>query len=270
MTIKTLDINYKISNLFFLILLFCLPLKSIAQFPDIDKLKFGGWFGMEQGRYIPKNDLYQYYYDDEVDSTLYCCPQSRIKKYVDFIKNKSEQVISNKAGYKFYSSLKFQDFVVIYHDYHNIYNFDSIQYEIEKCGRVNYWLTYSFFPDSITEYGFGLEFDFEGNCISKLKIPNQSENPSFNDIIPFHEALETAKQILNPKLIESIKLEYCDSTNSFCWLVTTKEYKPQVQVEIGKNKFKTINNVYENELLFINAQTSKIISRKKEYWFVEI
>ena len=124
------------------------PLYGFGQQPDTTKLKFGGWFGMENDRYIPKNDFYQYYYDDSVDSTIYCCTQNRIRKYVDFTKGKARDCIIKRAGEAFYKSLQHESFSVIYHNYHDIENFDSLMYDIDKCGDVNYWLTYSYFSDS--------------------------------------------------------------------------------------------------------------------------
>lgn len=250
----------KTGQIFFLALMIYFPIVGYAQQPDFEKLKFGGWFGMENDRYIPKNDFYQYYYDDTVDSTIYCCTQNRIRKYVDFTKGKAKDCIIKRAGEDFYNSLQHESFSVIYHNYHDIKSFDSLMYDIDKCGDVNYWLTYSYFPDSITQYGFGIELDFKGNCISKIKIPIQATNKNFKEIIPFAKIYKIALQNFNSKPIESIKLEYCEEINSFCWLVT-EDYKPQVQKEIGENTFEVIGNEYKIELLYINAQTGKIVKR---------
>lgn len=260
MNYSIFNIGLKKRQIFLLTLIIGLSVNGFAQQPDFDKLKFGGWFGMENDRYIPTNDFYQYYYDDSIDSTIYCCTQNRIRKYVDFTKAKAKNCIIQRAGVDFYNSLQLESFSVIYHNYQDIENFDSLMYDIEKCGDVNYWLTYSYFPDSITQYGFGIELDTRGNCISEIKIPILSTNKNFKKIIPFAKIYEIAIQNFNSKPIESIKLDYCKEINSFCWLVT-EDYEPQVQKEIGDNTFEVIGDEYKIELLYINAQTGKIVKR---------
>lgn len=243
------------------------PLLGFAQHPDTAKLQFGGWFGMENDRDSPKNDFYQYYYDNSVDSTVYCCTQNRIRKYVDFTKGTAKDCIIKRAGEDFYNSLHHEGFSVIYHNYHDIENFDSLMYEIDKCGEVNYWLTYSYYPDSITQYGFGIELDKKGNCVSKIKIPIQSTNRGFKEIITFDKIYGIVVQNFNSKPIESIKLEYCEKVNSFCWLVT-EDYEPQVKKKIGENAFEVIGDFYMIELLYINAQTGKIVNRENKTGFI--
>lgn len=263
MTIPGLYRRLKKGQLLLLAHMIFFPLFVFAQHPDTSKLKFGGSFGMENHRYIPKNDFYQYYYDDSVDSTVYCCTQNRIRKYVDFAKGKTMDCIIKRAGEDFYNSVHLESFSVIYHNFHEIENFDSLMYDIDKCGEVNYWLTYSYFPDSLTQYGFGIELDKKGNCISKIKIPIMSTNSDFKRIIPFDKIYKIVIQNFNSKPIESIKLEYCEKVNSFCWLVT-EEYKPQVQKNIGENTIEVIGDNYSIELLYINAQTGKIVKRENK------
>lgn len=267
MIITSIYKGLKTGQLLLLTFIISFPLFGFAQQPDTAKLKFGGWHGMENGRYIPKNDFFQYYYDDSVDSTVYCCTQNRIRKYVDFTKGKAKDCIIKRAGVDFYNSLHHESFAVIYHNYHDIENFDSLMYNIDKCGDVNYWLTYSYFPDSLTQYGFGIELDANGNCVSKIKIPFQSTNRDFEKIIPFDKIYRIVIQNFNSKPIESIKLEYCEEINTFCWLVT-EDYEPQVQKEIGENTFEVFGDEYTIELLYINAQTGKIVKREKDSGFI--
>jgi len=94
-----------------------------------------------------------------------------------------------------------------------------------------------------------------------------STNRDFRNIIPFDKIYGVVIQNFNSKPIESIKLEYCEKVNSFCWLVT-EDYEPQVQKEIGENTFEVIGDNYTIELMYINAQTGKVVKRENETGFI--
>jgi hypothetical protein len=238
--------------------------QCFTQNTDIDKLKFGGSSGMSPKNYSPMTDYYQYYYNETVDSTAHCCPQTRIKKYFEFITEKSRLLIVDRAGIDFYNTLILKNFVIIYPNYKEFSNFYDIKYNIDIFDEVIYWVVYSYFHNSKVEYGFGVELNKNGECISEIQIPKQTNNRSFRNIISFNKALEIAREHLKSKPIESVSLEYCAEINSFCWLVT-EDYKPQIQRKIGENKIQFFNNTFEIELLYINAQNGTIVKSETMY-----
>jgi hypothetical protein len=227
---------------------------AVAQCPDSDKLKFGGTMGTDS--YIPATSTIQYFSYD-MDTLNYCCHINKILKYAEFIIPKAEKYIKKRAGINFYNRLVFHDIMVIYHDYSVIKNFDSIQYNLEKCGRITYWLTYSYFKDSTIEYGFGIEFDSNGKKISGNLIPNISKNQKFMNIIGLCSAIELVKKqkVVQLDSIKSIELNYDDKINSFIWLV--EEAYPETE------------GAHEQNLLFINANTGKLYKTEKNMFFIE-
>lgn len=234
-----------------LIRTFILTLTSIsiyAQCPDCDKLKFGGWLGIDS--YDPATAEIQYFSYD-VDTVNYCCHINRIKKYADFILAKSDNYIKHRAGTAFYSKLVFHDIMVIYHDYGTLTNLDYFPYELDKCGRVTYWLTYSYFQDSTIEYGFGVEFDSNGKKISESLIPNSTVNPNFMNIIGLCSAIDIVKKqnIVHFNAIKTIELNYDNKINSLIWLV--KEDYPDTE------------GLHEQDVLYINANTGKLYKTGK-------
>jgi hypothetical protein len=228
----------------------------VGQCPDSDKLKFGGDFGTSYGAYHAKTATIEYFYYD-VDTSKYCCQISKIQKYSDFILQKAEKYIKQRAGNLFYNKLIFQNFMVIYHDYSVLPNFDSVKYDLDKSGKINYWLTYSYFPDSSIEYGFGIEFDSKGNRISEHKIPDFSKNKNFMDLISPCKALEIEKtqKIVEIDSVKSIELNYDDKINSFVWII--KEGYPDTE---GNN---------ESDILFINANSGRLYKTEKEMHLIE-
>ena len=237
------------------ILIFILIASSaVAQCHDRDKLKFGGTMGTNS--YIPSTSTIQYFSYD-IDTLNYCCHINKIQKYADFILPKTDKYIKQRAGIKFYNKLVFHDIMVIYHDYSVIQNFDSLQYKLENCGRITYWLTYSYFQDSTIEYGFGIEFDSNGKKISKNLIPKISKNPKFMNIVGVCSAIELVKRQKTAQIdsIKSIELNYDEDINSFIWMV--EEAYPETE------------GAHEQDVLFINANTGKLYKTERNIIIIE-
>jgi hypothetical protein len=227
---------------------------AFAQCPDSDKLKFGGTMGTDS--YLWPASTIQYFSYD-IDTLKYCCHINKIQKYADFVLPKAEKYIKQRAGINFFNKLTFHDIMVIYHDYFITKNFDSLQYNLDNCGRITYWLTYSYFQDSTIEYGFGVEFDSNGKKISKNLIPDISKNPKFMNIVGICSVIELVKKqkVVQIDSIKSIELNYDDKINSFIWLV--KEAYPETE------------GAHEQDVLFINANTGKIYKTEKDMIVIE-
>jgi hypothetical protein len=227
---------------------------AIAQCPEVEKLKFGGWLGTDS--YSPKTSMIQLFSYD-MDTLNYCCHINKIQKYADFILPKAERYIKKRAGINFYKRLIFHYIMVIYHDYSVVPNFDSLQYNLDNCGRITYWLTFSYFQDSTIEYGFGIEFDSNGKRISENMIPDISKNPSFMNIIGLCEAIEIVKNqnVVQLDSIKSIELNYDNKINSLIWLI--KEDYPDTE------------GPHEQDIIFINAKTGKLYRKEKNTFYIE-
>jgi len=231
------------------LLLILIPVSVIAQCPDSNKLKFGGFFGTDS--YSPKTATIEYF-SYNLDTLNYCCHINKIQKYADFILGKSEKYIRQRAGTIFFKKLVFHHIMVIYHDYSLLSNYDSLKYKLDNCGRISYWLTYSYFHDSTIEYGFGIEFDSSGKRISENMIPDISKNPNFMNLIGLCKAIEVVKKqkIVQLDSINSIELNYDNKINSFVWLI--------------KENYPITEGFHEQDLLIINANTGKLYKTEKE------
>lgn len=223
---------------------------GIAQCPDSGKLKFGGSFGTDS--YNTKTSEIQYFSYD-VDTSLYCCHINKIKKYADFILAKAGKYIKQRAGSDFSRKLIFHDLMVIYHDYSKLTNFDSLEYNLANCGRISYWLTYSYSHDATIEYG--IEFNSKGERISKHMIPDVSKNKNSMNIIGLCKAIETAKnqKIVQFDSIKSIELGYDNKINSLIWLI--REDYPDTE------------GFHKPDVLFINGNTGQLYKTEKETIF---
>lgn len=227
---------------------------AVAQCPDCNKLKFGGTFGTDS--YSPATSTITYFSYD-MDTILYCCRINKIQKYADFILSNAQKYIKQRAGINFYNRQVFHDIMVIYHDYSAIPNFDSLKFNLANCGRITYWLTYSYFQDSAFEYGFGIEFDSKGKRISGHLIPDISKNPNFMKAIGLCEAIDVAKKQKIVKLdsIKSIELNYDNKINSLIWLI--KEDYPETE------------GSHYPDILMINANTGKLYKTEKELHMIQ-
>lgn len=240
-----------------LIILILTTYTLVGQCPDRDKLKFGGTFGTSFNAYNPKTSTEAYFYYD-VDTSKYCCQISKIQKYSDFILQKAEKYIKQRAGNLFFNKLIFQNFMVIYLDYSIMANFDSVKYDLDKSGKIYYWLTYSYFPESTIEYGFGIQFDSKGNRISEHNIPDFSKNPNFMNLISPCKALDIGKSQKIAKLdsIKSIELNYDNRINSFVWQI--------------KEGYPVIEGFHEYDILFINANSGDLYKTEKQGSHIEV
>ena len=134
---------------------------GFSQCEDSDKLDFGGTYLSKTNNYIP--------FDLEISDTIqFCCDIKKIKKYSDFIFKKSEDYIIERGGKEFYNNLKihqlevnFNDSIKIVYENQNLYNLSNYE--------VTYWILYTYTNKNI-EYGFGLEFNKNGEMISENKL----------------------------------------------------------------------------------------------------
>jgi hypothetical protein len=224
---------------------------GFSQCEDSDKLDFGGTYLSKTNNYIP--------FDLEISDTIqYCCDIKKIKSYSDFIFKKSEDYIIERGGIEFYNNLKihqlevnFNDSIKIVYENQKLYNLSNYE--------VTYWILYSYTNKNI-KYGFGLEFDKNGEMISENKFPKYSENIEFENLSNYCDALEIIKKekSFKNKIVDYIELDYLDSINSFCWLI---EEKKEPNTELGKWEEINTNKYY------VNANSNKLENVIKEEYF---
>jgi hypothetical protein len=215
---------------------------GFSQCEDSDKLDFGGSYLSKTNNYIP--------FDLEISDTIqYCCDIKKIKSYSDFIFKKSEDYIIERGGKEFYNNLKihqlevnFNDSIKIVYENQKLYNLSNYE--------VTYWILYTYTNKNI-EYGFGLEFDKNGEMISENKFPKYSENIDFENLSNYCDALEIVKKdnTFKDKTVDYIELAYLDNINSFYWLI---EEKRNQNKELGKWEKQVVNQY------FVNANTNEL------------
>jgi len=215
---------------------------GFSQCEDSEKLDFGGTYLSKTKNYIP-------FHIDISDTIQYCCDIKKIKSYSDLIFKKSEDYIIERGGKEFYNNLKIQQLQVNYNDSIKIVYENQKLYNLSNY-EVTYWILYNYTNKNI-EYGFGLEFNKNGEMISENKFPKYSENIEFENLSTYCNALEIVKKDkrFKDKIVDYIELAYLDNINSFCWLV---EEKPKPNKELGKWEEKKVNQY------FVNANTNKI------------
>lgn len=129
-------------------------------------------------------------------------------------------------------------------------------YDLSKQ-NITYWILYTYKNKNI-EYGFGLEFDKNGEMISENKFPKYLENIGFENLTDYCRALDVVKTDtrFKNKIVDNIELAYLEDFNSFCWLIEEKE---ETNSEFEKWE-ERITKMY-----FVNANTNKleIVKEKK-------
>src|SRR5688500_19400354 len=93
------------------------------------------------------------YFSYNADTTQYCCDIKSIKLYADFIIEKSEKHITQRAGSDFFDKLIFQDIMVIYHDFKKLDNYYETYLDLDRCGKITYWITYDYQFSNSVKYG---------------------------------------------------------------------------------------------------------------------
>ncbi|KGO84704.1 hypothetical protein Q765_20350 [Flavobacterium rivuli WB 3.3-2 = DSM 21788] len=233
---------------YFVLFFFLLPRLVFSQCEDSDKLETGGSHLSKSKNYIP----FAYIPQNASDSISYGIDIHTIKKYSDFILDKAEQYIINRANKDFYSRLEFDQVEVNYlnteiKDYENreLYELSNFDY--------TYWMLYTYRYENI-KYVFGLEFNKDGKMISENMFPKFSEDKDSELFTGICDALASVKGSpkFKNKKVDFIELSYIDEVNSFCWLI-----KEKIALEIG------VHN-YSVNLYYVNANTNKLVNIKKE------
>jgi hypothetical protein len=111
------------------------------------------------------------------------------------------------------------------------------------------------------EYGFGLEFNKDGEMISENKFPDFSKNPMAENLTTICSPLEVVKKAkrFSNKQVELVELAYLDAINSFCWLVKEK----RGPTECGTSR-------YVLDLFYVNANTNKLETVQQERGIVNV
>lgn len=237
----------------YLILLFSLYYYiGFSQCEDANKLDFGGSYMSKTRNYL----RFEKKYKDSVylDDVSYPQDIKKIEKYSDFILLKAENYIIERGGNDFYKKLKIHGFEVNYKDSINA-DYQNPNFYILSNYNVSYWILYTYKNKNI-EYGFGLEFDKNGNMISENKFPKYSENNTFENLSDYCDALNLVKKDsrFKNKKIDYIELDYLDEVNAFCWLI---EEEKEPNSKLGKWEEK-ITNLY-----YVNANTNKLETVKE-------
>ncbi|MFT4684962.1 MAG: hypothetical protein ACI863_001576 [Flavobacteriales bacterium] len=244
--------------------MFLISISGFSQCDDIENLKFGGYYGDSSFKNV---EMAFKYFSIDIDTTQYCCDINKIKKHADFILDKSKKHIVNRANADFFKKLIFQDIMVIYHDFKKLENYYDVYLDLDKCGKITYWITYEYQFSESVKYGFGLEFDKQGNLVSNEKFPDFTENTLAEKIIEVCQAIETVKkhEKFKNKTIESVELNYLDETNSFVWLIK-EDRKPQLAkkaTELEKWYDYSVDSYYvngnTNQIDKIQTQDGRII-----------
>jgi hypothetical protein len=241
------------NNTVFLLTLSLISNLVYSQCEESNKLKFGGTYGDSS---FKNSEMAFKYFSYNADTTQYCCDIKSIKLYADFIIEKSEKHITQRAGSDFFDKLIFQDIMVIYHDFKKLDNYYETYLDLDRCGKITYWITYEYQFSNSVKYGFGLEFDKEGHLVSSEKFPDFSKNPKAEEIIDACTAIQRVrhdKQFEN-KQIKSIELNFLEETNSFCWLVKEDE-----NIQLDK-KIREPGKFYDYSVrsFYVNGNTNKI------------
>ena len=236
-----------------------------AQCPEISKLRPGEWNGI--GPY--GNETLAINYANIISSETQDKRYLKIQEYLDKIRIDAVTYIVKRAGIDFYYQCEIVEFKVIYHDFKEIDNFNKVQFDLKKCGKITYLIKYVYKPDDMIEYYFAIEFDEEGKRISNHPFPNKNLNRNFDKIISVCETLEIAEKqnIINIDPIYIIQLEYDTKANAFCWKIT-QDYRPQLRKKTGINTYEAVSGGYHINLLYINANNGSIIKTDKEYGMI--
>lgn len=146
--------------------------------------------------------------------------------------------------------------MVIYHDFKKLDNYYDVYLDLDKCGKISYWITYTYLFSDTIKYSFGLEFDKLGHLVSSEKFPDLSKNQEAEKLITFCQAIETLKRDkrFENKEIESIELNYLHETNSFVWLIKEDKNKQLEKVDTSDHKF----HKYKIDKFYVNANTAVI------------
>jgi len=228
-----------------------IPTLGFSQCEDLDKLDFGGTLGSKTRNYIPF-DL------NITDTVQYCCDIGKIKPYSDFILSKAKEFIVTRTNEAFYRKLKIDQVEVNYpYSVKVVYKNQSL-YNLSNF-NISYWITYTY-SNKYIEYGFGLEFDKNGNMISENKFPDFSKNKNANMLIDICTALSVVKEDkrFSKKEVDIVELAYLDDANSFCWLI-----KEKLKLECGTTR-------YALDVFYVNANTNKLETVKQETGVVTV
>ena len=223
-----------------------------SQCAEIAKLKFGGTYG----DYPSSSEIARQYFYFNADTTQYCCDMSKIQKFANTILKASEDHIIKRANIDFFRKLVLQNIMVVYYDFSKLSNFYDINYDLDLCGKITYLVHYEYqFTDTI-KYGFGLEFDKNGNFISEEKFPNFKTNGNAKEIIDACKAIDIVNADIRfkNKIIESVELAYDGTNNSFYWLI-----KEDAEAQLMKGEIE-FERWYEYSSLWfhVNGNTSSI------------
>ena len=225
-------------------LFFILPVFGFSQCKDFDKLDFGGTHASKTRNHIPF-DL------NITDTTKYCCDIKRIQSYSEFIIAKAKGFIIGRTNETFYKRLEINQIdvnypksVVIAYQSPSLYNLSNFD--------ISYWIIYTYSNDNV-RYGFGLEFNKNGEMISENKFPNFENNKQAENLTDICSALNVVNNAFSGKEIDLIELAYLDSVNSFCWLLKEKPGP----MECG-------SHVYAIDLFYVNANTNKLEMVKQQ------
>jgi len=236
-----------------LILLFLItPVLGFSQCEDSDKLEFGGTYLSKSRNRIPF-DL------DRSDTVKYCCDVKKIKAYADWIVSKARDFIISRASEDFYRKLEIHQIDVNYPDSIKVKYENQSLYDLSKF-NISYWIIYTYSNENI-RYGFGLEFNRNGEMISENKFPDFSKNKTaehFTDVCQSLEVVRSDERFAG-KEVELVELAYLDEVNSFCWLVEEK----MGPMECGKHEFAL-------DRFYVNANTNKIAMVKERRGIVYV
>ena len=234
----------------------------LSQCPDYNKLRPGS-----QTQIGPfPNETFIINYRLERKTNAECCDISKIQYYADNILKSVESYIVSRGNENFYNTIKLESFKVIYHEFTKIPDFYRLQFELSKCGKITYWLTYSYKPNEEVDYTFGIELNSNGKVISKHAFPEYDNNINFENFISVCQALEVAKnqKQVNIEPILSIQLAFLEESNSFCWVVT-QDFRPQLKKETSYNVYKANSGYYEINEIYIDANFGRIVKNDKRY-----
>lgn len=224
---------------------------GFSQCDDVDKLQAGGSHLSISNNYIP----FTYIPENASDSISYGIDINKIKKYADFVIDKSKKYIIKRAGQNFYDKLEFDQVEINYKDVAKGRYEDESLYELKNFDYT-YWMLYTYRNNDI-EYVFGLEFNRYGDMVSENQFPDTSNNKDFQDFVPICDALNFLKlqNEFKGKKVDFIKLAYLDEINSFCWFI--QENKPMPKA-LGVWEKYTVNQY------FIDVTNNKLVAIKQE------
>ncbi len=246
--------------LFIIILYFFTNLYIFCQCPGYEKLTPGS---QTQIGPFPNETLVLNY---KLERKTVCCDISKIQYYADNILKSVENYVVSRGGNNFYNTIKLESFKVIYHDFTKIPDFYRVQFELSKCGKITYWLTFRYNPNEEVDFTFGIELNGNGKVISNHAFPEYSENINFENFISVCQALDVVQnqQKVNINPIISIEISYLEEFNTFCWLIT-QDFRPQLKKETGYNQYKANSGYYEINDIYVHANLGYIVKYGKRY-----